>query len=107
MLAMDPLLERTLRGHSGAISSLRWSGSPSAAGGQLASAGSDNTVMVWSFKPQLRAFRFVGHSAAVTSAAFSPDGSVLASGSKDKTVRARARARVCSAATAHRLIALP
>ena len=28
---------------------------------QLASSSLDHSVMIWNFKPQLRAFRFVGH----------------------------------------------
>ena len=81
----DPTLERTLRGHRGAISTLAFS--PGAGSAQLASGGADHTVMVWAFRPSLRAFRFVGHSAPVTCAALSPDGALLASGSKDCSVR--------------------
>lgn len=54
---------------------------------QLASGSMDHSVMIWNFKPQLRAFRFVGHKAQVTSVDFSPSGDLLASSSKDKTVR--------------------
>ncbi|XP_072002635.1 POC1 centriolar protein homolog B isoform X2 [Engystomops pustulosus] len=43
--------------------------------------------MVWNFKPQSRAFRFIGHREAVTSVQFSPIGHLLASASKDRTVR--------------------
>eukprot|EP00775_Hariotina_reticulata_P009180 gene9180-9346_t len=43
--------------------------------------------MVWNFKPQLRAFRFAGHKGAVNSVAFSQAHNLIASGSKDKTVR--------------------
>ncbi|KAG9490431.1 hypothetical protein GDO78_006003 [Eleutherodactylus coqui] len=43
--------------------------------------------MVWNFKPQSRAFRFIGHREAVTSVQFSPMGHLLASASKDRTVR--------------------
>jgi WD40 repeat protein len=38
-------------------------------------------------KPQLRAFRYVGHTAPVQSVAFSPDGALVASASKDHTGR--------------------
>lgn len=43
--------------------------------------------MVWHMKPQSRAYRFAGHKDAVTSVNFSPSGHLLASGSRDKTVR--------------------
>lgn len=136
MLATDPALKRTLRGHRGTITSVAWAPSDR----QLASGGADNTVMVWNFspgKPAVRAFRFVGHTvrtderstpptlmgatalataaaagklrtfsyccsplcahppthasclvqAPVQCVAFSPDGTQLASGSKDNSVR--------------------
>ncbi|KAJ3124328.1 POC1 centriolar protein A [Nowakowskiella sp. JEL0407] len=43
--------------------------------------------MLWNFKPQLRAFRFVGHASEVTGVDFNNAGNCLASCSKDKTVR--------------------
>ena len=43
--------------------------------------------MVWNFKPQLRAFKLEGHSEAVHSVAFAPNGELIASGSADRTVR--------------------
>lgn len=58
MLPTDPTLERTLRGHRGSITTLAWA----ANNRQLVSGGADHTVMVWNFKPALRAFRFVGHT---------------------------------------------
>jgi WD40 repeat protein len=58
MLSSDPSLEQTLSGHRGAVCSLSFSPSMR----QLASGGTDNTVMVWNFKPQMRAFRYVGHT---------------------------------------------
>lgn len=59
----DPTLERSFRGHKLPVNSVAFSPSMR----QLASAGADQVVMVWNFKPQLRAFRFVGHkvSAAI------------------------------------------
>jgi hypothetical protein len=54
---MDPSLERTLRGHKGGVSSVAFSPSVK----QIASGSADNTVMLWNFKAQMRAFRFLGH----------------------------------------------
>lgn len=54
---LDPTLERTFRGHSGRVTSLSFNPNMK----QVASGSHDGAVMVWNFKPQLRAFRFVGH----------------------------------------------
>jgi centriolar protein POC1 len=43
--------------------------------------------MIWNFKAQLRAFRFVGHKGPVTGLDFAKNGNVLASCSRDKTIR--------------------
>ena len=83
MLSTDPSLQRTFAGHRGAVTALACS----ATSPQLASGGSDNSVMVWNLKPSARAFRFVGHTGPVTSVSFSPDGTLLASASKDGTMR--------------------
>ena len=79
----DPNLERTFRGHKNYVTSVAFSPSMK----QLASGAGDDTVFLWSFKPQLRAFRFMGHRGVVTDVCFSPEGDVLASASKDRTVR--------------------
>eukprot|EP00951_Prasinocladus_malaysianus_P026912 scaffold240107_cov45-Prasinocladus_malaysianus.AAC.1 len=54
---------------------------------QLISGSLDGCIMVWNFKPQLRAYRFAGHKEAVYSVDYSAQNGLLASGSKDKTVR--------------------
>jgi len=116
----DPTLERSFRGHRDAVTSVAFNTNLK----QLISGSLDNCVMVWNFKPQLRAFRFAGHKvscqvavrfqqlcsvrfqqlcwpwhvlheitpggmlqAAVYSVAFSKARNLIASGSKDKTVR--------------------
>ena len=40
-----------------------------------------------SFKPQLRAFRFVGHKGPVNHVEYSPSGHLVGSASADRTVR--------------------
>lgn len=54
----QPCLERTFRGHKGYVTSLSFSPNLT----KLASGSKDNTVMMWNFKPQLRAFRYEGHT---------------------------------------------
>lgn len=49
---------RTFRGHTDKISAVCFSPTMR----QLASGGYDNSVMVWNFRPQLRAYRFLGHT---------------------------------------------
>lgn len=119
----DPTLERSFRGHKDAVTSVCFNHNMK----QLVTGSLDNCVMVWNFKPQLRAFRFAGHKvgcgqltygiwsrggpahtfrravslhvpyssadnpilvqAGVYSVAFSPVHALIASGSKDRTVR--------------------
>lgn len=52
-----------------------------------ATGSMDSSVMIWNMKPQMRAYRFDGHKDAVTSVQFSPSGHLVASSSRDKTVR--------------------
>jgi WD40 repeat protein len=53
----------------------------------LASGSRDKTVKLWSVELQKEVTTLQGHSYAVNSVAFSPDGKYLASGSYDKTVK--------------------
>ena len=57
----DPSLERTFRGHKDYITSINFSPNLK----YLASGGGDNCIMLWNFKPQLRAFRFIGHKVII------------------------------------------
>ena len=53
----DPVLERTFRGHNGTITSIDFCPTMK----KLTSASMDATIMLWSFKPNLRAFKYIGH----------------------------------------------
>jgi WD40 repeat protein len=55
----EPCLERSFRGHRGGVSSLVFNPNMR----QLISGGLDGDVLVWNFKPSLRAYRFAGHTA--------------------------------------------
>lgn len=83
LLSQDPTLERSFRGHRAGVLCTTFNPSMK----QLISGGADNTVMVWNFKPQLRAYRYGGHRDSVTAVAFSSAHNLIASGSKDTTVR--------------------
>ena len=44
--------------------------------------------MIWSpGVPNARAYKFSGHTDAVTAVAYSPDGTTIASGSRDRSIR--------------------
>lgn len=58
---MDPSLERTFKGHKSYVTSLSFSPTLK----HLASGSGDNNIMLWNFKPQLRAFRFMGHKVII------------------------------------------
>ena len=85
-------LERTLKWHTGAVNSVALAPD----GVTLASGSSDTTVWLWrvveKWWPQMgkddKAVRHMkGHTGAVMSVAFAPDGLTLASASQDETVR--------------------
>ena len=54
---------------------------------QAVSGSLDGSVVVWNFAPNMRAFRYIGHTDAVHSVAYDGVHNLIASASKDKTVR--------------------
>ena len=73
--------KQELRGHRGEVRNLSFS----PGGKTLATASSDGTARLWSFKGQLIR-EFKGHRADVYDIDFSPDGLTLVTSSKDRTV---------------------
>ena len=45
------------------------------------------TIKLWNIASQEEIASFVGHKLAINAVAFSPDGQILASGSKDRTIK--------------------
>jgi len=53
----DPCLSRTFKGHRGTVTGVSFAPDMK----QLASSSTDSSIMLWNFKPSLRAFKYVGH----------------------------------------------
>lgn len=53
----DPTMERHFKGHRDTVTSVSFNPNMK----QLATGSMDSCVMVWHFKPQSRAYRFIGH----------------------------------------------
>ncbi|KAG0283462.1 WD_REPEATS_REGION domain-containing protein, partial [Linnemannia gamsii] len=54
---------------------------------QIATAGLDNKVIIWSTEVDVKPFVLQGHTGRISMLAFSPDGQWIVSGSYDRTVR--------------------
>lgn len=57
LLQEDPTMERHFKGHRDTVTSVSFNPNMK----QLATGSMDSCVMVWHFKPQSRAYRFIGH----------------------------------------------
>ena len=67
--AEDPSLVRCFRGHEKTVNAVDFSNDMK----QVVSGGADGLVEVWSFKPQIRPFKFVGHKGPVNDVIFNAD----------------------------------
>ena len=75
-------LVRTLAGHTGAVSSVSFSGD-----GRMVVTGSrDKTARIWEAGTGRLVRTLKGHKDAVSAVAFNPEGSLVASGSTDRTI---------------------
>ena len=92
---VDRTSEQVLVGHTGSARSVAWSPS----GLYLASASADLTIRLWRHDHQQRGMLMdptplqvvqTGHTERIQSLSWSPDGTLLASGSIDNTVEVRA-----------------
>lgn len=83
----EPVILDGHQGKPGTFRALVWAVAFSPDGRWLASAGGDNTILVWNPTTGKLAATLQGHTDAVTSLAFSPDGAQLLSGSLDGTAR--------------------
>jgi WD40 repeat protein len=83
LLAQEPKLRATLKGHTAGV----WSVAYSPDGKTLASGSGDSTIKLWDRAGGKEKATLKGHKGSVRSVAFSPDGKTLASGSDDFTIK--------------------
>ncbi|MBZ0291110.1 MAG: protein kinase [Anaerolineae bacterium] len=83
-LETQPHLVSFLHGHSDAVRTVEFDPQ----GGKLASAGRDNSIILWDTDThQAIGVPLVGHDDWINSLAFSPNGQILASAGEDSTIR--------------------
>ena len=82
-MADDPTLERSFRGHKDAVNSVAFNPNMK----QLISGSQDGCLMIWNFKPQLRAFRFSDHQVPLSFAHIAAAVAAGGSGTVKQVVR--------------------
>lgn len=80
----EPALHRHFVGHRGSISQLIFNPHET---GKIASSSIDQTVMVWDYSKLPSGIKFKSHQDAVYSLSWSPKTNLIASASKDRTVK--------------------
>lgn len=83
-ITSEPALHRHFVGHRGNITDICFSPHES---GKLASSSIDQNVMVWDYSKLPNGIKFKAHQDAVYSLAWSPKNNLIASASKDRTVK--------------------
>ncbi len=78
-------MRREIKAHSGAVHRAQFS--PHDDSRWILTAGEDNTAKIWNTETGELLLTMVGHTAAVTSASFSPDGDRVLTASKDFTAK--------------------
>jgi WD40 repeat protein len=73
-----------LAGHTGAVNAIAFNGED---GKKLVTAGEDKTIRVWDTVTNQRSAVLKGHTEPVRAVVISPDGSVIVSGSADKSAK--------------------
>lgn len=78
-----PILLRHFRGHHGPITCLAYNQHSN----KLASSSTDKSVNLWNTEDRIRCFKFSGHSDVVNGVAWSHNGQLMATASKDRTIK--------------------
>lgn len=78
-----PILLRHFRGHHGPITCVTYNQHSN----KLASSSTDKSVNLWNTEDRIRCYKFTGHSDAVNGVAWSHNGQLMATASKDRTIK--------------------
>ena len=79
----DPELYHQFKGHRDAITSVHFCPTKK----RVVSSSMDQTIMMWNFASDAKAYRYTGHTDGVYDVQFSRTSHLVASASRDKTIR--------------------